>query len=881
MGLKHETKEIRPPRWAEKWLKWFCREEDLEILLGDVYEMFEKRVKNQGATPARLHFVLDVFSLFRPFAWKKIQPDSFTFAMYKHYFIASIRNLKKSLNYSLIHVLGLSLGILCSTILFMKIRHELKFDNYHPDADRIYRIVTITENPNKTEYDPGLCYPFREAFALDFPELEAVTLIDGNVGSIIRVPNKNGEEQIYDESSLIAVSPDYFDLFHYEWLAGSPQTVLQQPYELVITDELALKYFGTTDVIGKQMSLEAGQYWDISGVVKRPPSHTDFPFQLFKTQTMDGPKAWGMYQWSSSSSSVQCYFKLPSHLSPEQIEAQLPDFIEKHYLPEDAEKMSMSLQALSEIHFDQQYGLLYSKPAIARSSLWAIGLIGLVILLSACINFINLNNALIFRRAKEIGIRKVLGSIRKQIVRYFLVETGLLVFISLLITIALTGMLIPRLSFLLDAELELNLLADFQLIGFWGLLFVLIMLLAGLYPAIRLSSLPPTLALKNQFRQKWKDRISLRQGLLVTQFLIAQVLIICTLIAHRQMQFFQQAPLGFDKEAVVQLRMPSEYEIEELVAWRAKMNENPAVKGVAFSNTGAASNNTWGSVYVYYPEDTLKPVVEGKLEVKAVDEHYLEVYGMELLAGKNLRYSESIDQIIVNEAFARQVVEGDPEQVVGRTMSVWGQKAPIIGLVKDFTTQSLKEKIEPVALISQTSANSVGVKVEGQNLQAVIPQLKSDFEAIFPAQLFDYHFLDEEIAEFYEAEQRATQIFQLAALLAIFIGCMGLFGMISFLTERRTKEIGIRKVLGAPIAHIWYLFTKDFGLQLLTGFVLATPLAWYVMREWLSDFAYHINIKPDTFIWAFLISAVIMLLTVSYKILRAARMNPVYSLRDE
>ena len=881
MGLKSKSEKTQPPRWAVNWLKWFCREEDLEILLGDVYEMFEKRVQIQGATLARWRFVLDVFSLFRPFAWKKIYPFSSKFVMYRHYFIASIRNLKKSLNYSLIHVLGLTLGILCSTILFLKIRHELRFDHYHSDADRIFRIVTVTENPNKTEYDAGVCYPFREAFALDFPELEEVTLIDGNVSGIIRVPDKNGKEHIYEEESLIAVSPDYFDLFHYEWLAGSPQVALQQPYELVITDELALKYFGTTDVIGKQMSLKAGQYWEIIGVVRRPPAYTDFPFQLFKTQTMDDPKEWGMYQWSSSSSSVQCYFKLPRHIKPSQVEKQLPDFIEKHYRADDAAKMTMSLQPLSKIHFDQQFGLLYSKPAIARSSLWAIGLIGLVILLSACINFINLNNALIFRRAKEIGIRKVLGSIRRQIVRYFLVETGLLIFIALMITVALTGMLIPRLSFLLDAELDLNMMTDFQLIGFWGLLFVLIMLLAGLYPAIRLSLLPPTLALKNQFRQKWKDRISLRQGLLVTQFLIAQVLIICTLIAHRQMQFFQQAPLGFDKEAVIQLRMPSEYEIEELIAWRAKMNENPAVRGVAFSNTGAASNNTWGSVYSYYPEDTLKPVIEGKLQVKAVDEHYLDVYGIRLMAGKNLRYSESIDQIIVNEAFARQVVEDDPEQVVGRTMSVWGQKAPIIGMVKDFTTKSLKEKIEPVALISQTAANSVGVKVEGQNLQAVIPQLKSDFEAVFPGQLFDYHFLDETIAEFYESEKRATQIFQLAALLAIFIGCMGLFGMISFLTERRTKEIGIRKVLGAPVAHIWYLFTKDFGLQLLIGFLLAMPLAWYVMREWLSDFAYHISIEADTFVWAFLISSVIMLLTVSYKILRAARANPIYALRNE
>ncbi|MCB0847573.1 MAG: ABC transporter permease, partial [Bacteroidetes bacterium] len=562
--------QAKPPGWAESWLRWFCNEDDLEIFMGDLQEMFQLRMQRRGKSFAKWAFVYDVATLFRPFFWKKIQPH-YSFAMNRHFLKASFRNLRKNKNYSIIHILGLTLGILCSTILFLKIRHELRFDTYHPDADRIYRIVSTVENPFETNYQPGVPFPFREAFITDFPEIETVALIDANISNLIRVPDEEGKDIPYEEDGLVGVTSEYFQLFSYEWLAGNPKTALQEPNQLVITDEAAIKYFGTADAMGKQISLKKGRYWEIVGVVKAPPKHTSFPFQLFKTQDMEDAKEWGMYQWESVSSSVQCYFKLSENITKEAIESRLPAFLAKHMKEDKASRTTMSIQPLADLHFDQQFRIGYGKPTISKASLWALGLIGLVILISACMNFINLNSALIFRRTKEIGVRKVLGSGKKDIIRYFLIETSLLVLISFALAVFLSELIISRISFLLDADLEMNIIRDPQLILFWGILLMGILLMAGLYPAIRMSQLSPFMALKNQFKPKWKQGISLRQGFMVSQFFIAQILIICTLIAHKQMKYFQEAPLGFNKEAVIELRVPDEYDIEDLVAWRSKM----------------------------------------------------------------------------------------------------------------------------------------------------------------------------------------------------------------------------------------------------------------------------------------------------------------------
>lgn len=878
------NEQPKPPVWADRFLGWFCREEDLEVLQGDLHELFQQRLTSAGPGIARMKYVWEVLSLFRPFAWKEITftPDSI--AMYRHYVKASFRHLKRNKAYSLINVLGLSLGILCTLVLFLKIRHEVSFDSHHADADRMYRIVTRIEKYGKVEYEAGVPYPFYEAFLADFPELEGITFLDGNVGNEVSIEDSMGQVKRFREKEeyVIATQSEYFQLFEYEWLAGNSETALSEPYSVVITDKLAETYFGTINVLGKSVSLESGKSWQITGVIESPPLTTDFPFRLFMTQDMTGPKSWGMYHWKGVSSSVQCYVKLPIGMKPEELESRLPEFLAKYVSFEENENWYLSLQPLANLHSDQVYGQLYSGGGISPSMPWALGLIALIILITACINFVNLNTALIAKRAKEIGVRKVLGSLKGQIIRYFLTETGLVILAAALFAMVALTPTVNLLQDLLGFDLSLHSLLNRDVLIGTGALILGMLVIAGVYPALLMGRMNARMALKKQAFTLRGTGVVLRKSLMVMQFAISQVLIICTLISYQQVNFFLRSPLGFEKEAVIEMSVPYEEGEEQLLAWSHAVSQIPSVEAATFSNTGAASEDVWGSPYQYYSTDSTGEILKGKVQVKGVDDHYLTVYGIDLIAGGNLRPSERIEQVIVNEAFIKEIGEVSPEAVIGKYIRIWGQeKAPIVGVVRNFTTESLKETMSPVVLVSQTSANQFGVRIQGESLHAAIPQLEAAFLSFFPGRVFEYSFLDEKLARFYVHEQQAAYLFRLASGLAILIGCLGLFAIMTFLVEKRTREIGIRKVLGASVSSIWWLFGTDFSRIVCIAFLIATPVAWFAMREWLADFANRIEIGFSTFLIAIGISLLTMFLTIGYRTFKAAIADPIKALRQE
>lgn len=871
----------QPPKWADRFLEWFCKEEYLEVLKGDVYELFAQRVAQQGERKARLHFVFDVLDLFRPFAWKhfwNIRPNTI---MIRHHIHASIRNLWLHRGSSLVNLLGLCLGMICAICLFLKVQYEWTFNAHYKDSDRIYRLVSeITEYGN-VMYSGGNYYPIAEALSIDFPDIEAIALIDGTMrGSGINIERENGERDQFKVREIAMVNADYFQVFAHEWIMGDPASALRAPHRAVITEDLAMRLFGHTDVIGLRLGLENEFDAEITGLIKSPPPNSDVGFHLYFSQELAIPKRWGLYSWAGTSGSVQCFVKLAPHQTALQVEERLPDFLLKHRGEDPEEAIEMFLQPLQEMHFDPRFHV-YDVAPVSRSSVIAMGLLGLLLLLTACINFVNFNTALISKRAKEIGIRKILGSLQRHIVLYFLSETAIISFFALLLAISLSWLLLPFLSPLLGMELSGNPLFQGN---FWILSLMIwtgVTLLAGFYPALLLARLAPDLALRNQTSKRYGKGLNLRKGLIIFQFAVTQILVVCVLVASRQMDYFLETPLGLDKTAVLEMGLPMGNEKAQRLSFRQQMMQIPGVLSVSFSNTGSASTDVWNSPYEYSPTDNEAPLFKGKTQVKASDESFLDVYGLSLLYGQNLRVSESEQQVLINETFLKELGLAMPTQVLGASLTIWGKPYRIVGVIQDFTTQSLKQAHQPVAIISNPSNHLCGLRLEPAQIQQSIPAIREVYTSFFPNHLFDYYFLDERIALFYEAEKRGTQLFRLAAGIAIIIGCMGLLGLISFLTTRRFKEIGIRKVLGADMKDIVRLFFKEFSWLVGIGFAIAVPVSIYLMSSWLETFANHISLELDIYLMTLGFSFLLVGLTVGYQVYQAANADPLESIRTE
>ena len=556
-----------------------------------------------------------------------------------------------------------------------------------------------------------------------------------------------------------------------------------------------MRLFGTTDVMGRRLGLENEFEAEITGIIQDPPPNTDLGFHLYLAQELAIPKRWGVYGWESSLGSVQCFVKLKATQGPEEIEDRFPAFYRKYRGEQPDEICVLSLQALRDLHFDTRH-YVYDIATVSRKSIWTMGLLGLLLLLMACVNFVNFNTALISNRTKEIGIRKILGSLRRDIVFYFLSETAIIAFIALILAVLLTILLLPSMEYLLGMELAVPLWKQKE---FWGVALLMwgaVILIAGLYPAQLLSRLDPSLAIRRTISNRYGKGLNLRKGLIIFQFAVTQVLVICVIVSGRQMQLFYESPIGLNKEAILEMPLPMANTPDQRLSLRDKLMQIPAVQSVSYSNTGSASTDAWFSSYEFTPLNDQIPPVKGKTQVKATDETYLEVYGISLLAGKNLLVQQDSRQVLVNETLAKEFGATDYDELLGSSISVWGKVYQIVGVVQDFTTQSLKQSMAPVAVISAPSNHLCGIKMTPQNLLESIPEIRKIYNSFFPNHLFDYYFLDERIAQFYEAERQTVQLFRLAAGIAIAIGCLGLLGLISFLTTRRFKEIGVRKVLG-------------------------------------------------------------------------------------
>ncbi len=865
----------QPPRLALQFLRWFCTPDLLPEIEGDLQELFGRWVQKHGVRKARWLYVWQVLTFFRPFAIKK-RNAAYTInhtMMFRNYFITAFRNLSKHKSFAAINIAGLTLGITGALIIFLLVRFELSFDTFHPNRDRIYRVlsgkpgeVTDTGTPN------GLMPVLQE----EFPEVEQVAVAYklNPGGTQIKV-----NEQLAREPDIYFMTPSFFEMFNFQWKAGSPEKSLSQPGQVVIDEDLAQKYF-QGDAMGKSIKLNNQYDLIVSGIIQNTPENTDFPIQIAVSYATFQRSENYQKEYNGNSNSLhQSYILLKTGADPKGLEAKFYPMISKYMGKEVADKYwSHALQPLTDIHFNEVTGdENFSKHAVSKETIGSLVLIGFFLLVTACINFVNLATAQAVKRSKEVGIRKVLGSTRRQMISQFMSETLLLTLVSVILSYLLATAVFSHLHTLLGISLDMSLLYQPQMLLTVVVIAIFVSVLAGFYPALVLSKFQPLATIKNSFTNQQTGGLFLRKSLIIFQFTLSQVLIICTIVVVSQMHYFNSTSLGFDKDAIVTVDLP-ESNPQKLQTLKNSLSQYADIKAITFSlNTPAATINQWWTSYGYYTT----PNEEKTAEQKFIDENFLSLYDIPLLAGRNVREGDST-QLLVNEGFLKENGIQDPQDVLGTTINFWGMEAPIVGVVKNFHSLALQEEIPSVILARFPNLfQKASFKINMQQAQEAIAQIEQQWKSAFPDYYFTYQFLDDDLATFYEQEQKTAQLLSLFAGLAIFIGCLGLYGLISFMTVQKTKEVGIRKVLGATVLHIVYLFTKDFMALIALAFVIAAPVGYYMMRQWLADFTYKIDINWWMFALAALAGVFIAGLTIGFKSINAALANPVDSLKNE
>jgi putative ABC transport system permease protein len=801
--------------------------------------------------------------------------------MLKNYFVTAFRSIMREKSSAIINVAGLTLGIACSLILFLLAKHILGYDNYHSKRDRIYRVVSQSKGNNGMQQSSGIPSVLPDAFRLDFPEAEEVVFTSYRSESIVVIPQPSPQEpkKYMEEKGIVFTEPSFFRIFDRPMLYGDSETGLDDPNEAIISKRWALKYFGKEDARGEIVKFDTIEY-KVAGVMDNFPSNTDFPFDLMLSYitVKRGVESEG---WGSVWSDEHCYFLLREGKSISGVAARLPAFSQKYYKENDNPKEFLT-QPLSEIHYDERFGT-YSYRTVSKGMIISIEAVALILILTACINFVNLATAEAIKRSKEVGIRKALGSSRVQLIRQFLGETTLITLLSVLLSLGITEMVLPFLNPMMELSLTLDFTGDPALWIYLITVTVLVSLLSGLYPAFVVSGYNPALALKNLISNKSSSGYTLRRALVVAQFVISQFFIIGTIVVFTQMQYSKNIDMGFKKDAILIVPIPvsetsaPENGVSKMRTLRDEFSKIPGVLGASLSSSPPASGNVSRTRFTVEGND--QSYVS---QIKQADGNFIDLYRLDIVAGKNLDDFDTARGFIVNEEFVRTIGLSDPNDILGKTIKMWGKTLPVTGVVKDFHTVSLRDPIEATAMFNRISGyETLSLNLNMTQAKTIIEDIKPVWEETYPEHIFDYAFLDQRIDEFYKAEQIMTMLMTVFSIIAIFIGCLGLYGLATFMANQKTKEIGVRKVLGATVESILFLFSREYIKLILVGFIFSAPFGWFVMNKFLEEFSYKEDIGPSTFVIALGVTLFIALVTVGYKSLKSATANPVNSLRSE
>lgn len=811
--------------------------------------------------------------------------------MLNNYLKLSYRTLWKNKSFALINILGLAVGIAASLLIFLVIHYETSYDSYQSKHDRIFRMVTT----ERSLADGGIVgtysltpRPLADALRGSFSALEKVAALQG-IGSAqfyIPVEGQPEEKKFKVEEGLYFTEPSLYDIVDFKWIVGTPAG-LEEPNTAVLNESLARTFFGKPEnAIGKTVLLWSYRVpLRVTGVFKDLPGNTDVPISLgasYKTfKKLVGEEHWT--NWRGLASGSQCFVLLAENQKIEKLQAQAQAFVKNNYREEQEHslvRVSLGFQPLGELHLDKRFGTLKGD-SLAQGELWGLALIGVFLLLVACINFINLATVQSVNRAKEIGVRKVLGSDRSQLMKQFLNETALITLCALVLGCLMAWIAVPYLSGLMEKPLSLNLWRYPVILLFLLSTGIIVTLLAGFYPSIVLSGFNPLMAIKSRISNRTVGGISLRRGLVIFQFVIAQLLVIGTLVVIKQMSFFRNKSLGFEKEAIVLVDLPSDSALKVRYQYlKAELSKLPDVEAASLCWTAPASSMAQYSNLYFNNDGEKRPFSVKQLYA---DAGYFNTFGLKLAVGRLPFPSDTVREVLVNETLVKKLGLRSNEEVLGKTVGVEaGKRYPVVGVVKDFNDNSLREAIRPIIITSDyNNYGTLALRLRPDKVNAAMKDVQKVFTSTYPTYIYDVVFLDDRIGRFYKAEALTAQLFKVFAFLAIFISCLGLYGLVSFMAVQKTKEVGIRKVLGASVQSILYLFSREFTMLIGIAFLISMPVAYYFMQRWLEGFHYHTNMGWEIFVLAIVLSLVIAWATVGYKAVRAAMANPVKSLKAE
>ncbi len=808
--------------------------------------------------------------------------------MFKNYLKIALRNLWKSKGFSALNIIGLAIGLATCLLIMLFVLDEISYDRYNKKAHRIYRVdgdLKFGGNHFILAVAPD---PTGPTLKKDFPQVEQFVRFRNTGGLLIKKGNENVQENnvIYADSTL-------FDVFTFPMIDGNPQTALREPNSMVITETTARKYFNTTQAAGKRVIVNNRHNYTVTGVIKDIPSQSHFNFDFFVSMaTLEESRR---NNWVSNN--FNTYIVLKEGADHKKLEAQLDVVVEKYIGPQVMQLMSVDmdefkksgnydnllLTPLTSIHlYSNKVGELGANSSIQY--VYIFSAIAFFILLIACVNFMNLSTARSAKRSREVGVRKVLGSLKSNLVKQFLTESILISCIALVLALVLTVLMLPYFNQLAAKDIKLQFITNPWLLPVLLLMVLITGLLAGSYPAFYLSSFKPIQVIKGKlaagFKTSW-----FRSGLVVFQFAISIILIVATMVIYKQLHFIQSHKTGFNREQVLVINNSGPLG-NKAKAFREEVVKLPGVENVTM--TGYLPTNGWRNDNPVFTTPTLDQKTAVSMQTWDVDEQYIPTLGMEMVTGRNfsLQFPTDSSGIIINEAGARLLGFKDP---IGKNLYFLNDLSNkndvsvlhVIGIVKDFNFSSLRQQVTPLALMLDYNHGNTALRISSNNIPHLVSMIEKKYKAMAPGEPFNYSFMDEDFNNLYRTEQRMGVIAITFSALAILIACLGLFGLAAYAAEQRTKEIGIRKVLGATVSHITAMLSKDFLKLVIIAAVIAFPLAWWVMHTWLQDFAYRTNISWWVFIIAGGLAALIAIVTVSFQTIKAAIMNPVKSLRTE
>ena len=799
--------------------------------------------------------------------------------MFKNYLKIAWRNLLKNKGYAAINVGGLAIGMACFLLIAIFIKNELSYDSYHEKGDKIYRVI---HHSNQDDYNDTWVWgnaPVGRALKSDFSEVVETVQFSGRSDVLFKY-----EDRSFQESNCFYVDPSVFGVFSWPLISGNPATALEAPYSIVLTESSAKKYFGDQDPMGKSIEGIGGKANDgiytVTGIMKDVPSNSHFDFDFLMSMSsfyQTRPEIFGWWGYVD----FYTYFLVSENFDQTVFQSKMPDFLKRNWPVEEDYYYDLSFEPLKDVYL---HSTAQRQPGIigSLSNLYIFGIIGMFILIIACINFMNLATARSMERAKEVGIRKVIGADKKGLVYQFLGESLTMVLIAAVIGLVLVMLCLPWMREITGKPFFIDEILNAPTLILYGVAAFVTGILAGIYPAFILSGFTPVGVLKGVFRTS-PHGASLRRGLVVFQFSLSIALIASTAIVYFQLSYMLNKNLGFDREQMLVLDFNYDNEVREsLETIKHTFLASPDVTSVSASRTVPGAHFPGAGTFIQTEEGKMELFEPSLYEV---DVDFVPHFGLKMAAGR--AYSrdfpaDTISSLMINEAAVSYFGYAQPSEIIGKRFSQWGKEGQIIGVVKDFNFLSLHQKVEPLTLrLEPNSSRYLTLKVKADDIPHVLAEIRRIWKEVAPHRPFLYSFLDESFNVQYESDIRFRYLFSIFSCLAILIACLGLLGLATYSAMQRTKEIGIRKVLGAESFSIVQLLSKEFIKLVVIAIVIATPFSWYAMSKWLDGYAYKVEINVWTFVLAGIIALLIAVVTVSFHAIKASMANPVKSLRTE